>query len=198
MVGGKFLILTTHIACVALYICCCALFFPSGFKVFCQHWMATSVEALGDLFSKHADVDRQVHLRVVVATINELHLDSAAALRVSQLIEQQSCFSAEEKKELQKTVEERLQSITKEPGKIRRAQQNYSQLYLWLTEPTWEAIMSGIFTKQTEALFLHLHLLGLQLPSEDTFATMTGIIAIFQPGGQDRTAPIHRSCNPCC
>lgn len=149
--------------------------------------MATSVEALGDLFGKHADVDRQVHLRVVVATINELDLDTAAALRVSQLIEQQPCFSAEEKQELQKAVEERVQSITKEPGKIRRSQQNYSQLYLWLTEPTWEAIMSGIFTKQTEALFLHLHLLGLRLPSENTFATMTGTIAIFQPGGQEKT-----------
>ena len=149
--------------------------------------MSTDVEALSDLFKRHPNVDRQVHLRCVQATISQLELDTSLALKVSELIQQQDIFSVEEKKELQTSVDSRLAIFTQDPTKIRRAQQNYSLMHLWLTEPTWQGLMTGTFSVQTDVLFKHLYSLGLRLPSEGSFAAMTGLIAYYQPGGAEKT-----------
>ena len=116
--------------------------------------MSTDVEALSDLFKRHPNVDRQVHLRCVQATISQLELDTSLALKVSELIQQQDIFSVEEKKELQTSVDSRLAIFTQDPTKIRRAQQNYSLMHLWLTEPTWQGLMTGTFSVQTDVLFM--------------------------------------------
>lgn len=149
--------------------------------------MSTDVEALSDLFKRHPNVDRQVYLRCVQTTISQLELDTSLALKVSELIQQQDVFSVEEKKELQASVDSRLAIFTQDPTKIRRAQQNYSQMHLWLTEPTWQGLMTGTFSVQSDVLFKHLYLLGLRLPSESSFAAMTGLIAYYQPGGAEKT-----------
>ena len=76
------------------------------------------------------------------------------------------------------------------PKTLRRSDvlsKNYSQMHLWLTEPTWQGLMTGTFSVQSDVLFKHLHLLGLRLPSESSFAAMTGLIAYYQPGGAEKT-----------